>query len=141
MEHERIDKFLSEISKETEELQPIVGQQDDKVLSSSHMMKSCKYSIIVITGAIAAALQHIPAKKYRVPVNGYTEVLNKSGQLQILSKELVAKLQPFVRFRNMLFYHCWRVDDRRFPRDLREGIGDFRQFVREINDLMKDPEE
>jgi uncharacterized protein YutE (UPF0331/DUF86 family)/predicted nucleotidyltransferase len=138
---ERIDKFLSEISKETAELQSIVSQQDDKVLSSSHMMKSCKYSIIVITEAMAAALQHILAKKYRVPVNGYTEVLNKSSQLQILSQELVANLQPFVRFRNMLVHHFWRDDDRRFLRNLREGIGDFRQFVREIKNLMKDSEE
>ena len=141
IEHDRIYKFLTEISKETEELQSIVGQHDDKILSSSHLMKSCKYSIIVITEAIAAALQHILAKKYRIPANGYAEILNKSSQSQILSQELVANLQPFVRFRNMLVHHYWRVDDRRFLRNLREGIDDFRQFVREITDQIKDPED
>ena len=137
MENERIYQFLAEISKETEELQSIVSQQNDEVLSSSHLMKSCKYSIIVITEAIASTLQHILAKKYRVPVSGYTEIMNKSSQLQLLSQELVANLRPFVRFRNMLVHHYWRVDDRMFLQNLREGIGDFHQFVREIQSLMK----
>ncbi len=128
----RINRFLDQITAECADLCDILSHSDEEILSSDHLIKSCKYSIIVISEAMANALQHLLAKKYKIPISGYTEVLVKAGQQKILSQELLVRLRSFVNFRNLLVHQYWRVEDRQFIGNLRAGIDDFKEFIKEI---------
>ena len=130
---ERIAKYLDQIASETTDLQQILSRSDEEILRDRHIVKALKYSTIVIAEAIAGTLQYILAKRHNVVVDGYMEVFKKSKEHQILSDELLDRLQPFIAFRNMLVRHYWRVDDSVFLQNLRDGREEFRAFIRGIS--------
>ncbi len=136
MDKERLETFLQEIATETAAILDVLKNSDELLLSSPHWIKSCKYSLIVISEAIANTLQHILAQKYHTAVSGYTEVFIKAKQFKILSDDLLGRLQPFIRFRNILVHQYWRIDDTIFLSNLRSGIPDFREFIYDIKKFI-----
>jgi len=141
LDDERLGKYLDEIAAETIDIEKILnqkGKKNDGSLIDPHILKSFKYSTIVVAEAIASTLQHILAKKYNVVIDGYTAVFSKSKDNNVISAKLLARLQPFVRFRNMLVHQYWRVDNDVFENNLRNGLKDFRLFVAEIKKIIKE---
>ncbi len=130
---ERIEKYLIQIAEESDDIAELLKRSDEEI--TPHLIKSCKYSLIVISEAIANTLQHILAKKFNSVVTGYTEVFLKARQHKILSQELISRLKPFISFRNMLVHQYWRVNDEVFLDNLRKGIGDFKIFIKEIRNF------
>lgn len=63
MDKARIDRYLAQISGETADLAEVLKRPDGEILSSLRDIKSCKYSVIVISEAMANTLQHILAKR------------------------------------------------------------------------------
>jgi len=140
-DEERLGKYLDEIAAETIDIGKIIGQRGKKkggVTQDPHILKSLKYSTIVIAEAIAGTLQHILAKKYNVVIDGYMAVFSKSKDNKVISIKLLSRLQPFFRFRNMLVHQYWRVDNNVFESNLRDGLNDFRMFVKEIRKIIKE---
>ena len=141
LDDERLGKYLDEIAAETIDIEKIIGRQGKKkngLVQDTHILKSLKYSTIVIAEAIAGTLQHILAKKYNVVIDGYMAVFSKSKDNKVISTKLLTRLQPFFRFRNMLVHQYWRVDNKVFENNLRDGLNDFRMFVNEIRKIIKE---
>lgn len=134
----RVNHYLDQIASETNDLETMLAQADEEILSDQHLLKSLKYSIIVIAEAIAATLQHILAKRDNVVVDGYMAVFRKTREYRVLSDDLVSRLQPFLRFRNMLVHQYWRVDDQTFLENLRHGVKDFHEFGKHIRNLFRE---
>jgi len=78
LDKRRIEKYLDEIAAETLDVKKILEKANDEILKNKHLLKSLKYSTIVIAEAIASALQHILAKKHNTVVDGYMDVFTKS---------------------------------------------------------------
>ena len=141
LDDERLGKYLDEIAAETIDIEKTIGQKGNKkngLVQDPHILKSFKYSTIVIAEAIASTLQHILAKKYNVVIDGYMAVFSKSKDNKVISTNLLMRLQPFFRFRNMLVHQYWRVDNIVFENNLRDGLNDFRMFVNEIRKIIKE---
>lgn len=141
LDKERLEKYLDQIASETIDLEKIISQKnkkDDDILQDPHIIKSLKYSTIVIAEAIASALQHILAKKYNIVIDGYMAVFRESKEHKVISTELLTRLQPFFRFRNMLVHQYWRVDNKVFVENLRNGLNNFRIFVNETRKVINE---
>ena len=141
LDKERLEKYLDQIASETIDLEKIISQKskkDDDILQDPHIIKSLKYSTIVIAEAIASALQHILAKKYNIVIDGYMAVFRESKEHKVISTEMLTRLQPFFRFRNMLVHQYWRVDNKVFVENLRNGLNDFRIFVNETRKIINE---
>lgn len=141
LDKERLEKYLDKIATETIDIEKIIsqkGKKGDDILQDPHIIKSLKYSTIVIAEAIASALQHILAKKYNIVIDGYMAVFRESKEHKVISTELLKRLQPFFRFRNMLVHQYWRVDNKVFAENLRNGLNDFRIFVNETRKIINE---
>ena len=141
LDKERLEKYLDELAAETIDIEKIISQKDKKtsdVLPDPHILKSLKYSTIVIAEAIASTLQHILAKKHNVVIDGYMAVFSESKEHKVISTELLTKLQPFIRFRNMLVHQYWRVDDKVFMKNLKNGLNDFHGFVNQVRKIVNE---
>lgn len=137
IDKERIDKYLDQIASEIEDLEQVLKIKDEDIVADPHLLKSLKYSIIIIAEAIASTLQHILAKKHNTVVDGYTAVYVQSQTHAIISSELLTSLSPFFKFRNMLVHQYWKVDNQVFVENIRDGLNDFEAFVKEINKVVK----
>ena len=66
LDYERLGKYLDEIAAESIDIEKTFGRKskksEDLVQQDPHILKSLKYSTIVIAEAIASTLQHILAK-------------------------------------------------------------------------------
>ena len=141
LDKERLEKYLDQIVAETIDIEKVISQKGKKssdLLQDSHILKSLKYSTIVIAEAIASTLQHILAKKYNIVIDGYMAVYSESKEHKVISTKLLTRLQPFFRFRNMLVHQYWRVDKKVFVENLKNGLSDFRVFVKEIRKIISD---
>ena len=145
LDYERLGKYLDEIAAETIDIEKIFDRKskkgEDLVQQDPYILKSLKYSTIVIAEAIASTLQHILAKKYNVVIDGYMAVFSRSKENKVISTKLLMRLQPFFRFRNMLVHQYWRVDNKVFESNLRDGLHDFRIFVNEIRKIIEEDRE
>ena len=142
LDYERLGKYLDEIAAETIDIEKIFDRKskkgEDLVQQDPYILKSLKYSTIVIAEAIASTLQHILAKKYNIVIDGYMAVFSKSKDNKVISTKLLTRLQPFFRFRNMLVHQYWRVDNKVFESNLQDGLNDFRIFVNEIRKIIEE---
>ena len=134
VDKERIEKYLGKIAEEAIDIGNILKKPDDEILKDQHILKSLKYSTIVIAEAIESILQHLLAKRHNVVVSGYMDVFTKSMASSLLSEKLLERLQPFVIFRNMLVHQYWRVKDEVFLQNMRKGIKDFDEFIVKIKE-------
>ena len=133
---ERIKIYLDQIITETAVIANIITVADEEILCSARDLRSIKYSLIIISEAIANTLHHFLAKKFQVAVSGYREVLTKSAERNLITQKLSNSLFPFVSFRNMLVHQYWEVDDKTMLTNLRDGLDDFKLFVKEIKNLI-----
>lgn len=132
VDKERIEKYLGEIAAETFDIKNVLEKSNAEIIKDQHILKSLKYSTIVIAEAVASTLQHFLAKKHNVVVSGYMDVFAKSMACSLLSEDLLEKLQPFIVFRNMLVHQYWRVKDDVFLDNMRKGVKDFSEFSASI---------
>ncbi len=83
LDHDRLQKYLDEIAAETIDVEGLFKQERQKqidIVGNPTVLKSLKYSTIVIAEAIASILQHILAKKHNIVIDGYTAVFTKSRE-------------------------------------------------------------
>ena len=129
---ERLQMYLNQIRIETQDIEAILELPNQEILADSHYLKSLKYSIIIIAEAMGSILQHILAKKYNIPVSGFSEAINKALNKSLISTPLLERLLPFMRFRNLLVHQYWKIDEQDFIEKLRTGQRDFTGFIQEI---------
>jgi len=131
----RINGYLSDMVSELEDIQSVLAMPDDRIVRDRHILKSLKFSTIVVAESMGNILQHFLAKREHVAVHGFTDTFAKSGEHEIMAKDLLNRLLPFARFRNMLVHQYWRVEDGLFIENLRAGLSDFRLFIREARQI------
>jgi len=138
LDRQRIETYLDEIANESMLIKSAIDKTDEEIIQSPLKLRGLKYSIVLISEAIANVLQHILAKKYHASINGYTQCFAKGRAHNIISENLYNRLKPFLNFRNMLVHQYWRIDDMVFLANLREGIDDFQLFITEISEKVFD---
>jgi len=62
----RINGYLSDMVAEMEDIQSVLAMPDKKIVQDHHMVKSLKFSTIIIAESVGNILQHFLAKKERV---------------------------------------------------------------------------
>ena len=120
---------LREIEREIDYLEVALGAPDKEILSSPDRLRGIKYSILLITEAIGAVLQHILARKHHLAVTSLAEAMVKAGEKGVINQNLAQSFEALARFRNRLVHRYWTVDDRVFLENLRRGLHEFRDFV------------
>lgn len=132
LDKDRMENYLYQIATEAADLEKVLEASDREILSDRVVVKSLKYSVIVIAEAMAGTMQHILAKKHNISIDGYSDAFSKSSRYGVVSEALMGRLRPFLVFRNMLVHQYRRIKDEVFLENLRAGLGDFREFVAEI---------
>lgn len=133
---ERLQLYLNQIRIETQDIEAILARSNHEILAEPHYLKSLKYSIIVIAEATGSILQHILAKKYNIPVSGFSETIKKAENKELISTALLERILPFMRFRNLLVHKYWIIDDQEFLEQIRTGHRDFSNFILEITSYL-----
>jgi uncharacterized protein YutE (UPF0331/DUF86 family) len=126
----RIRQYLIEITRNSRELQKIVG--GGRMAPDSTELRAAKYLLIELAEAMSNCLQHLLARQKGIAVSGYIDTIAKSRKEGILSEDLFSRLKPFFDFRNSLIHRYWTIDDGKLIENIKAGQNDFDRFADEI---------
>ncbi len=68
---------------------------------------------------------------------GYPDCFEKLSDAKIITGKLSDKLKKVASLRNILIHKYWEIDDRKVFKSAKENIGDFEEFLRQINEFIK----
>jgi len=84
--------------------------------------------LLAIEDAFALCNQTIAMLGGDAPT-AYAECLEKLAAQGVINASLAERLKAMARFRNLLLYRCWEVDDQRVLTIARSDLGDLERFV------------
>ena len=137
LDKDKLLKYINDIEQQTAVIEAALNTSNQDLLVDTLKLNGLKYAILTNAEAVGSCLQHILAKKYFIAITGYSEIIKKAGEKEIISPDLLKRLVPFIHFRNMLVHHYWRVEDETFLENLRQGVNDFHKFREEIKEIIK----
>ena len=88
---------------------------------------------------MANICNHILARMTGQVPKGYPDCFEKLSDARIISRELSEKLKKVASLRNIIIHKYWEIDDRKVFKSAKENIGDFEEFLRQINKFIKNP--
>ncbi len=131
LSEQRLQKYLNEVLQCARKVEQIISGTED--LQEKDIL-ALKYLVIEVAEAMANTLQHILAKEFGLSVKGYVDTILKADDKGVISHELFLRIKPFFDFRNALIHRYWKIDDKLFLKNLKEGYRDFLRFIEEIEE-------
>jgi uncharacterized protein YutE (UPF0331/DUF86 family) len=68
---------------------------------------------------------------------GYPDCFEKLSTAQIITEELGERLKKAASLRNIVIHKYWEIDDHKVFNSVKENIGDFEEFLKQINEFIK----
>jgi len=101
-----------------------------------------RYLAIQLVEAAASICLHILDARFNERAEGLPDCFTRLGEKGILPRELGEKLGAAARLRNLLVHRYWTIDDSRLYADLKSGLSDFEEFIKEVRRILEeDPDD
>ncbi len=101
-----------------------------RILAVEHALQTMIQSLIDIG-------LHLLAHVGRKDLESYADAIRALGEEKILDEELLAKLKGMPGFRNILVHGYTRVDENLVLTFMRERLGDFSEYEREVRAFLE----
>ena len=133
---DRIRQIVGEINSALYKLERYAGLSEEEILSNPDKLDGTKYNLIIaIEGAIDIC-NHIVAKSGgRAPCD-YADCFAILAELAIFPDEFVERLKKMAKFRNLLVYLYWQVDNKKVYHILKEDIQDLKTYLQGIEKII-----
>ncbi|HLC70880.1 MAG TPA: DUF86 domain-containing protein [Candidatus Nanoarchaeia archaeon] len=133
---ERILLKLDEMKKYLTELEDLLPEEQE-YLSSLPDRRACEKTIeLAIECVINVMAMLISQGKLGVPKDE-EDIIAILGKRKILTDKLVLKVRGMKGLRNILVHKYGEIDDRRAYASLKEELGDFNLFEKEVKQYLK----
>lgn len=118
-------------------LRELGDQNEDTFFSDPRNLESAKYFLIVAAESAIDLCNHLAACRSARAPRDYADCFRILADLGIIDGNLSERLQRMARFRNLLVHLYRRVEDPCVYRMIREDLGDFTDFRRQVAAWMK----
>lgn len=88
---------------------------------------------------MANICNHILTRVTGLVPKGYPDCFEKLSEAKIITKNLGDMLKKAASLRNIIIHKYWEVDDRKVFKSVKENISDFEEFLKQINEFIKNP--
>jgi uncharacterized protein YutE (UPF0331/DUF86 family) len=132
----RILRLLRSIADDTAVLQQEAEASEER-RQDPIWLRGVKYTFITAIEACVDVAQHICAAEGWGPPADNGDAVRLLGKHEVLTTELAVSMRKAVGFRNVLVHDYVEVDDS-IVIDRLKGLGDLREFVRQVADYVAD---
>ena len=112
-----------------------IANKDFKSLTD-HEKLSLRYLLIQLVEATAGICTHVLLKAYGEESEGYPDSFLRLGKRGVIPEDLAEKLASAARLRNLLVHRYWEIVDEKVHASIREGLGDFVEFINRIRGFI-----
>jgi len=134
---EKIKTLGKDLLDMVSEIKSITTSKEEVFLGERKNIYSLRYLLIEAVEAMASICNHILTRVTGQVPKGYPDCFEKLSDAKIIMKELSEKLKKVAGLRNIIIHRYWEIDDRKVFKSAKENIGDFEEFLRQINEFMK----
>jgi uncharacterized protein YutE (UPF0331/DUF86 family) len=133
---EKVKTLEKDLSDTILEIRTIIAVQEEKFIKDSKQIYALRYLLIEAVEAMANICNHLLARITGQVPKGYPDCFEKLSAAKIITEELSEKLTKAASLRNILIHKYWEIDNRRVFRSTKENIGDFEQYLRQVNEFI-----
>lgn len=134
---EKIKTLEKDLLNTISEIKSIITIGEEVFVKEPKEIYALRYLLIEAVEAMANICNHLLTRMAGQVPKGYPDCFEKLSEAGIITKELGEKLKKLASLRNILIHKYWEIDDRKIFRSAKENIGDFEQFLRQINEFIK----
>jgi len=134
---EKIKTLEKDILNSVSEIRSLIAKEEDIFIREQRDIYSLRYLLIEAVESMANMCNHILTRMTSQVPKGYPDCFGKLYEAKIITKELGEKLRKAARLRNIMIHKYWEIDDRKVFKSARENIGDFEEFLRQINKFIE----
>ncbi len=134
---EKIKTLEKDILNSVSEIRSLIAKEEDIFIREQRDIYSLRYLLIEAVESMANMCNHILTRMTSQVPKGYPDCFEKLYQAKIITKELGEKLGRAARLRNIMIHKYWEIDDRKVFKSAKENIGDFEEFLRQINKFIE----
>lgn len=138
VDREKLSKLFNELSQAKTRLDEMAQLSQKEFLGDYRNVDAAKYNFIVAIESAIDICSHIIARKSLGKPEDYADVFSLLGEAGVFSEEFVARLKQMAKFRNLLVYLYWKVDNNRLDEILKESLNDFVIFEEGIRGFLKE---
>ena len=118
------------------EIKAITAIEEEDFIRDSKQIYALRYLLIEAVEAMANICSHLLARTTGQVPKGYPDCFEKLSAAKIITEELSGKLTKAASLRNILIHKYWEIDNGRVFRSTKENIGDFEQYLRQVNEFL-----
>jgi len=134
---EKIKTLEKDLLDTVSEMRSITDVEEDYFIKEKKDIFSLRYLLIEAVESMANICNHILTRIAGQVPKGYPDCFEKLFHNRIITEELSDKLKKIASLRNIIIHKYWKIDDRKVFKSAKENIGDFAEFLRQINNFLK----
>ena len=134
---EKIKTLEKDLLDTVHEIKSLIALEEEVFIKDQKNIYSLRYLLIEAVEAMANICNHILTRIIGQVPKGYPDCFEKLSDAKIITGELSDKLKKVASLRNILIHKYWEIDDRKVLKSAKENIGDFEEFLRQINEFIK----
>ncbi len=134
---EKLKTLEKDLLNTVSEIKSITALEEEVFLKGQRDVYSLRYLLIEAVESMANICNHILARIAGQLPKGYPDCFEKLSDARIITRELGEKLKKLASLRNIIIHKYWDIDDRKVFKSAKENIGDFEEFLRQINEFIK----
>ncbi|MEW6675136.1 MAG: DUF86 domain-containing protein [Nitrospirota bacterium] len=134
---EKIKTLEKDLLNTVSEIKAITVVEEEVFIKGKKEIYSLRYLLIEAVEAMANICNHILARIIGQVPKGYPDCFEKLSDAKIITRELSERLKKVTGLRNIIIHKYWGIDDRKVFKSTKENIGDFEEFLKQINKFIK----
>jgi uncharacterized protein YutE (UPF0331/DUF86 family) len=135
---EKIKTLEKDLLNTVSEIKSIITIGEEPFVKEPKEIYALRYLLIEAVEAMANICNHILTRVTSQVPKGYPDCFEKLSEAGIITKGVGEKLKKLAGLRNILIRKYWEIDDQKIFRSAKENIEDFEQYLREINQFIKE---
>lgn len=135
---ERVKTLEKDLLDTVSEIKSITTIEEEVFMKGQKDIYSLRYLLIEAVEAMANICNHLLARVAGQVPKGYPDCFERLSQAKVITKELGEKLKKAASLRNIIIHKYWEIDNRMVFKSAKENIGDFEEFLRQINEFIKE---
>ncbi len=134
---EKIKTLQKDLLDTVSELKSFITPEEKVFLRERKNIYSLRYLLIEAVEAMASICNHILTRVTGQVPRGYPDCFEKLSGAKIITKKLAESLKKLASLRNILIHKYWEIDDRKVFKSAKDNLGDFEEYLKQINKFIK----
>lgn len=138
IDHERLLKKISYIKEQVDSIKHLTKQKTkEDILSDPWLVKGIKYSLQTAIEAMIDTAYHISAKMYNRAPSESREAFIILAENGVISHKDLTTYSAMIGFRNRVVHGYQEVQPERVIEIANNELDDFKRYLRQISELLK----